>query len=201
MFGITEHIAHMNTKPDYNHLYEIAEAQAGYFTARQAKAAGFSRERLSDNVKNGRFVRITQGIYRLRNFPGSSFEDMFVAWLRAGPSAVISHESALAVYELSDVLPAEVHLIVPRTASRRRKGIRQHTNRLLSDEITKRNGLPITTVERTLADLIAAGLAEEQIRQAIREALQRGLTDQEKLLRQAERAGGKAFVVVREILG
>jgi predicted transcriptional regulator of viral defense system len=99
------------------------------------------------------------------------------------------------------VLPAEVHLIVPRNASRRRRGIRQHTNRLLADEITKRNGLPITTVERTLTDLIATGLAEEQIRQAIREAIQRGLTDREKLLRQAERAGGKVFAMVKETLG
>ncbi len=188
----------MKTKPDYDQLYEIAEAQAGYFTASQAKTGGFSNERLSDNAKNGRLIRITQGVYRLHNFPGSPYEDLFVAWLRAGPSAVISHESALAVYDLSDVLPSETHLIVPRNSSRRRKGIRQHTNRLLPEEITKRHGLPITTVERTIVDLIASGLAEEQIRQAIREALQRGLTDQENLLRQAQRAGNKASRMIGE---
>jgi predicted transcriptional regulator of viral defense system len=191
----------METKPDYDHLYEIAEAQAGYFTASQAQTVGFSTERLSANVKSGRFVRITQGVYRLYHFPGSPYEDMFIAWLRAGPYSVISHESALAVYELSDVLPGEIHIIVPRNASRRRKGIRQHTNRLRADEITKRNGLPITTVERTLADLIATGLAEEQLRQAIREALQRGLTDRKKLLNQAHRAGGKVSIMLQEILG
>lgn len=195
------YIAHMETKPDYDRLYEIAEAQAGYFTASQAQTVGFSTERLSANVKNGRFVRITQGVYRLYHFPGSPYEDMFVAWLRAGPSSVISHESALAIYELSDVLPGEIHLIVPRSASRRRRCIRQHTNRLQADEITKRNGLPITTVERTLADLIITGLAEEQIRQAIQEALQRGLTDREKLLYQAKRAGGKALMMIRRVLG
>lgn len=191
----------METKPDYDHLYEIAEAQAGYFTASQARTAGFSSERLSANVKSGRFVRITQGVYRLYHFPGSPYEDMFVAWLRAGPSSVVSHESALAVYELSDILPSEIHLIVPRNASRRRKGIRQHTNRLQADEITKRQGLPITTVERTLADLIANGLAEEQIRLAIQEALRRGLTDREKLLHQAQRTGGKVANMVQKILG
>lgn len=191
----------MKTKPDYDRLYEIAEAQAGYFTANQAKVWGFSRERLSGNVKKGRFARIAQGVYRLRHFPGSPYEDLFIAWLRAGLSSVVSHDSALAVYELSDILPGVVHLIVPRNASRRRKGIRQHTNRLLADEITRRNGLPITTVERTLVDLIDTGLAEEQIRQAIREALQRGLTDQERLLDQARRAGGKVSVMMEEILG
>ncbi|MBU4224774.1 MAG: type IV toxin-antitoxin system AbiEi family antitoxin domain-containing protein [Chloroflexi bacterium] len=190
----------METKPDYDHLYEIAEAQAGYFTARQVQTVGFSGERLTENVKNGRFVRVARGVYRLFHFPGSPYEDMFVAWLRAGPSSVVSHESALAVYELSDILPGEVHLIVPRSASRRREGIRQHTNRLQADEITKRNGLSATTVERTLADLIANGLAEEQIRLAIREALQRGLTDREKMLQQAQRAGGKVENTVQRIL-
>jgi predicted transcriptional regulator of viral defense system len=190
----------MESKPDYDHLYQIAEAQAGYFTASQAQPVGFSSERLSANVKSGRFVRITQGVYRFHHYPGVLFEDMFIAWLRAGPSSVISHESALAVYELSDILPGKIHLIVPRNASRRRKGIRQHTNRLQADEITKRSGLPITTVERTLTDLIVNGLAEEQIRLAIREALQRGLTDREKLLCQAQRAGGKVLHIVQRIL-
>jgi predicted transcriptional regulator of viral defense system len=126
---------------------------------------------------------------------------MFIAWLRAGPSSVISHESALAVYELSDILPSEIHIIVQRNASRRRKGIRQHTNRLQADEITKRQGLPITTVERTLADLIAKGMAEEQIHLAIRDALERGLTDREKLLHQAQRVGGKVANIVQRTIG
>ena len=60
--------------------------------------------------------------YRLSRFPPSRFEDLFVAWLKCGPKSAISHESALAIYDLSDVLPAEVHITVPRTASRRRRG-------------------------------------------------------------------------------
>ena len=190
----------MDTKPDYDQLYEIAETQAGYFTASQAHTAGFSLERLSANVKSHRFLRVSQGVYRLYHFPGSPYEDMFIAWLRAGPATVISHESALALYELSDILPNEIHIIVKRNASRRRKGIRQHTNRLQADEITKRQGLPITTVERTITDLIAIGTAEEQIRLAIQEALQRGLTDRERLLYQAQRAGGKVTNIVQRIL-
>ena len=52
----------MNDEPDYNLLYETAENQAGYFTATQARTHGFSWERLSDNVKRGRFLRIVRGI-------------------------------------------------------------------------------------------------------------------------------------------
>ena len=196
--GFTKGLAHMNRQPDYNRIYEIAESQAGYFTAQQARQVGFSYERLSADVKSGRFQRITQCIYRLKHYPSSPHEDLFIAWLRAGPTSVVSHESALAVYELSDVMPGEVHLIVPQNTSRRRENIRQHRYQLAADEITKRNGLPITTVERTIQDVISAGLAEEQVRLAVKQALQRGLTDREKLLSQAQRANGRAARSIRD---
>jgi predicted transcriptional regulator of viral defense system len=203
-FNIFKPFAHMNTipvvSPDHQRLYEIAEQQAGYFTAAQAQGVDFSRPLLSYYTKTGRFSRIRHGIYRLVQFPASPYEDLFVAWLRTGPDAVISHESALAVYELSDVLPGEVHVIVPRTASRRRKGIRLHTNRLESDEVTRRAGLPVTTVARTIADALTAGLAQEQVGQAVQEALRRGLTTRAKLLAQIARRGGRIGRVLEGLL-
>lgn len=186
--------------PDHEALYRLAEPQAGYFTASQATGVGFSWERLSEYASTGRFRRVAHGIYRLAQFPSSPFEDLFVAWLRTGPKSVVSHESALAVYELSDVLPGQIHVTVPRSASRRRKGIRQHTNRLGPHDATKREGLPITTVPRTIADVAAAGLAEEQVRQAVREALDRGLTDRDSLLAEADRRGGRAARLIKEEL-
>ena len=190
----------MIQKPDYNQLYETVESQAGYFTAKQARKHGFSWERLSDNVKRGRFLRIFRGIYRLSHFPGSAHEDLFVAWLRTGPNSVISHESALTLYNLSDVLPGEVHVIIPRTASRRRPGLRLHTNRLKPEEITSRQGLPVTTAVRTIADVAVNGLAEEQIVQAIHEALRRGLTTREELMAQAMYQGGQAKRIIHQAL-
>jgi predicted transcriptional regulator of viral defense system len=190
----------MDTRPSYDLLYEIAESQAGYFTAGQARKVGFSWERLSGNARVGRFHRIARGIYRLAHFPGSPHEDLFVAWLRTGPHSTISYESALSVYELSDVLPGEVHVIVPRTASRRRKGIRLHTNRLKADETAMREGLPVTTVARTIGDVAHGGLAHEQVLQAIQDALGRGLTTTEELLAQAERRGGRVEQIIRSVL-
>jgi len=190
----------METHPNHNHLYEIAENQAGYFTNQQASSAGFSRERLSYYASTGRFIRVQPGIYRLVQFPGSSYEDLFVAWLRTGANSVISHESALALYELSDVLPGEVHVIVPRTSSRRRSGIRLHTNRLRPDEITTRECLLVTTVARTICDVAASNLPEEQVSQAIQEALDRGLITREELLTQAERRKGRTKQMIISIL-
>jgi predicted transcriptional regulator of viral defense system len=190
----------MNNKPDFNHLYQLAEAQAGYFTAKQAHEAGYSRERLSDLTTRDQFIRVQQGIYRLPHFPASRFEDLFIAQMRAGPNSVISHDSALAVYNLSDVLPAEIHVIMPRTGSRRRAGIRLHTNNIKIDEITKREGLAITTPSRTIADVIVNGLGSDLVRQAVEEAIKRGLVIRTQLLEQADRRRGRVKKTIQEIL-
>jgi predicted transcriptional regulator of viral defense system len=183
--------------PDHDALYHLAEQQAGYFTARQAARAGFSAERLTDYSKNGRFLRAVRGVYRLAQFPSSRFEDLFVAWLKCGPKSAISHESALALYDLSDVLPGEVHVTVPRTASRRRKGIRLHTNRLPPGSLVKREGLMVTSVPRTIADVAKAGLSEDHVARAIREALLRGLTTSQALMAEARRRGGRAARLIK----
>jgi len=188
----------MDNKPDYDQLYNVAEGQGGYFAASQARKLGFAWDRLSKNVKNGRFMRVAHGVYRLVNFPGSPFEDLFIAWLRTGPNSVISHESALSVYDLSDVLPDEIHIIVPRSSSARRKGIRQHTNQLEDSEITTREGLPITTVARTLADVSATGLAKEQIKLAINEGISNGMVTMGMLWDQAEKRGGRFKKILTE---
>lgn len=201
--GISERIAHKmesRKRPDHDRLYRIAEHQAGYFSTQQGASAGFSRERLVEYSKTGRFQRVARGIYRLAQFPPSRFEDLFVAWLRCGPRAAISHESALAVYDLSDVMSGEIHLTVPRTASRRREGIRQHTSPLRPEDIKRREGLPLTTVPRTIADVAKAGLAEELVRQAIHQALQRGLTTRPSLIEEAKRRGGRAAQLIRQAL-
>jgi predicted transcriptional regulator of viral defense system len=173
-------------------LYNIAEAQAGYFTAFQAQSVGFSRPVLVHNTNIGRFKRVAHGIYRLAQFPSSRFEDLFVAWLQTGPNSVISHDSALAVYELSDALPAEIHVTIPRT------GLRLHTQHLEADEITRRAGLPVTTAARTIADVAVAGMADELVRQAIDEAIHRGLATRRALELQARRRKGRAATLILE---
>ena len=190
----------MTKKPDFSRLYQIAEAQAGYFTAKQAHEAGYSRERLSDLTAREQFTRVQRGIYRLSHFPASRFEDLFIAFLRTGPDSVISYDTALAVYDLSDVLPAEIHVIMPRTGSRRREGIRLHTNRIEIDEITRREGLPITTPSRTIADVITNGLESDLVRQAVEEAIKKGLVTRAQLLEQADRRQGRVKKTIHEIL-
>jgi predicted transcriptional regulator of viral defense system len=186
--------------PDHEVLYQIAEQQGGYFSAAQAREAGFSYSLLSYHVRGGRFERVRPRIYRFVQFPASAHEDLHVASLQAGPDAVISHDSALALYDLSDLLPDQVHVTVPRTASRRRPRLRLHTNQLEPGDVTRYEGVPVTTVLRTLIDVASAGLAEEQVCQAIREALRRGLVSWDNLHQRAASHGGRIKRVVEEIV-
>jgi len=166
----------------FDKLYQIAEAQAGYFTTAQAGDVGVDRNRLAHYAAAGHLERVRRGVYRLVSFPRSPHEDLFIAWLATGPDAVISHDSALTIYDLSDVLPAAIHVTVPRTASRRRPGLKLHTNRITPEEITHYDGLPVTTVPRTIADVAAAGLSSELVIQAIQEAIVNGLATPDELL-------------------
>lgn len=181
-------------------LYQIAESQGGHFSTRQAREAGFSKALLSHHVKRGRFLRIRRGVYRLAQFPEMPHADLYVAWLSAGERAVLSHESALLLYGLTDLLPAEIHLTVPRTASRRLPGVRFHTARLEPGDITRRHGLPVTTLPRTIVDLIRSGVAEEWIVQAIHQALARGLVSEAALWEAARQRGGRVAAMIRSAL-
>jgi predicted transcriptional regulator of viral defense system len=185
-----------STPPDYPKLFRRAEQQGGYFTARQAQECGLSRPLLSHHFKMDRFRRVKHGIYRLAHFPESPYADLYVAILATGSLGVLSHETALALHELSDNIPAQVHVTIPPSASRRHLGLKLHTNRLEPDEITNREGLAVTTVARTLADVIASGMAEEQVQLAVRQALERGLVSERALLNYAKRRGGRMKSVI-----
>jgi predicted transcriptional regulator of viral defense system len=184
----------------YNKLYQIAEAQAGYFTTAQAAAAGVDRRRLARYAVAGRLERIRRSIYRLVPFPRSPHEDLFVAWLETGPDSVISHDSALALFGLSDVLPAAIHVTVPPTASRRHPGLRLHTNQISPQEITHYDSLPVTTVARTIADVTLNGLADELVEQAVQEAVRNGLATPALLIAAAEFRGPRVTRIIRRAL-
>jgi predicted transcriptional regulator of viral defense system len=173
----------MKNRPDSQMLYEIVEEQAGYFTSKQAAEAGYSWERLSENASSGKFQRIETGVYRLRQFPTTSLEEFFIALLKAGEKAVISHESALVVYDLSDVMPGIIHVTIPRTSSRRRKGLRFHTKQISEDEVAVYSGLRVTKIPRTIIDLLESGCDFGIIKDSITQAVKRGMVSYDEISR------------------
>lgn len=181
-------------------LFYMAEEQAGYFSLAQAKEVGIQRQQIYQGVKAGRFWRAAAGVYRFVQFPASRHENLHIALLQAGKQAVVGFQSALYVYELSDLIPDEIHLILPRTSSRRRPDIRMHTTHLAEEDITVVDGLRITTVARTIIDCAFAFVEEPQIHLAISQALQRGMTTRQQLSIQAMHRPHRVRALILSIL-
>jgi len=98
------------------------------------------------------------------------------AVLACGPDAVLSHESAAALWEIARQRGGETHVAVPNRISRVREGIVIHRRAAL--DVTRRQGIPTTTVVTTLVDLAATS---DQLEAAINEADKRDLIDPERL--------------------
>jgi predicted transcriptional regulator of viral defense system len=123
-------------------------------------------------------------------------------WLAVGAErAVVSHESALELHGLSDVLPNTVHLLVDRDdrGIRRLQGVTLHTTTkaLESSEVVSRDGIRVTDPVRSILDAAGAGTAPEQIEMAARQALNEGLVTRRSLLARADRRGGHVAKLIR----
>lgn len=169
-------------------LTRLAATQGGYFTARQARQFGYLAPHLSYHAATGNFARAGHGVYRLPALPLSEHDDLLRLWLwsRARddrPQAICSHQTALALHELSDAIPDANHLTVPRGFRRKPPpGCVLHTAQLQPGEIHAFDAVPVTTPRRTLADLAGdASLPSEQFERAARRALERGMIDRSEL--------------------
>lgn len=192
---------------DHEGLYRLAESQAGYFTARQAIESGMDRSTLRHHARpGGRYERVRRGLFRLRQFPSSSHEHVMAAWLPLRDSgAVVSHESALDLLDLSDVIPNAVHLTLPRSGrgQRRRDGVQLHfpSHDPAGEEIRRVRGLPVTSPERTIVDAVKAGSQPEQVEMAILHALDRGQTTPRRLRAAAASSSGRVRRLIEASIG
>ena len=191
--------------PDRSRLFEIASEQGGYFTSEQARACGFSWALLSHHVKNGRFIRVRRGLYRFQEYPSSPREHVLAAWLAVGKeTAVVSHESALDVLGLSDVIPDAVHITVPR--SRRNlpslPGVKIHTTArpIKPADRVMREGMAVTSAKRSILDAAEAGTAPEQIEKAIIQAIDKGMATARQLKRDAGERGRRVAGLVADAI-
>lgn len=179
-----------DTKPDIRGLEAESYQQSGYFTADQARKYGVSRQLLNHHVRQGRFERVRRGLYRVRGFPTSQYDDIREKWMAVGmDKAVLSHQSALSLLELSDNIPDKVHLLVPRRyrGLRRPPGVVIHT-RPDHEKVSTfwRDAMPVTAPARTLVD-VAGDLQPEQAAMAARQALSLGLLTRRQLKEEATR--------------
>lgn len=171
--------------PDRAALFAVSSSQEGYFTTDQAAEAGYSRPLLDHHLHSGRFIRVRRGVYRFVEYPPGEHEDLIVAWLWSKQLGVFSHETALTLHQLSDALPAHVHLTLPAGWSRRRlvvpEGLRVHFADVAEGDRAWVGAVPVTTPVRTIRDCRSAHVAPDLVAQAVRDGLARGLFSRAEL--------------------
>jgi predicted transcriptional regulator of viral defense system len=177
-----------STREAARSLRTTAQEQGGYFTAKQAKISGYDYPHLEYHLSTGAFERVEHGLYRLTDVPVAENEDLIrlTLWSRNRadePQAVVSHESALVLHELSELLPKEIHLTVPPGFRKAPPpGCSLHKAALPPADVEERLGFRVTTPYRTLLDVAAGTTSQEQLEKSVTEALDRGLVRKTKLV-------------------
>ena len=166
-------------------LHQCAFAQAGYFTAAQAVDLGYSYQSQKYHVDQGNWQRIDRGLFRLPGWP-TERTDPYARWvLWSGGRGVVSHESALALHDLSDVNPALVHLTVPTGFRARNTAVATHVGEVGADDFEVWGSWRLTTVERTLLDVAGSSLPQEIVNAAVADALRDEMVRSRRLHRRA----------------
>jgi predicted transcriptional regulator of viral defense system len=160
-------------------LAEIAADQHGLFTLEDARAVGYAANTVAQMARRGRLERVSQGVYRVPFLPfGKLGAYMEAALWPVGVKGVLSHATALDLWEVSDINPARIHLTVPRAHRTQRAvpaGYVIHREDVSAGEVDAIEGLPVVTLARSIGDCARDGVAFDLLEQAMRTGAARGL--------------------------
>lgn len=166
----------------------LAAGQWGLLTSAQAQREGVTRVQLGRLTEAGVLDRVDHGVYAVASAP-YEHRALRAAWLALDPArtaeerlvdplagGVVSHTSAAGLHRLGDLLD-DVPELTLTDRKQTRRGIRLHRGTLTQADVTLVDGLPTTTEERTIADLLRDGHESEHVAQIIGEGLRRGVID------------------------
>jgi predicted transcriptional regulator of viral defense system len=181
-------------------MFNLAAEQAGYFTAAQAKAVGYSYQAQAHHVAAGNWLRIARGLFRLAEWIPDIHDDL-VRWsLWSRGRGVISHETALAVHGVGEFESARVHLTVPYDFTMRDDTVVLHHCELDPVDVQARTGLRVTTPTRSLIDVAASAPDEDQLARAVDDARKRGLVSVRALRTRAESVDVRAALYLERAI-
>lgn len=169
----------------------LAARQHGVIAYRQLLGLGIGRGAVERRLALGRLHRVHQGVYTVGHPQLMGRGRWMAAVLAYGGPTLLSHGSAGALWSLRPSTGTCVDVTTLRSRNRSRKAIRvHHARRLHPDDGTVRDGIPVTTVARTLLDL-AETLPPTQLQRAFEEAERLGLLDMRQIERLFERSRGR----------
>jgi len=159
--------------PDWE-IAGLAERQHGVVGREQLLGLGLGREAIAGRIAKGHLHRLHPGVYAVGHRVVSREGRWMAAVLVGGDGAVLSHRSAAALWGIATFSGA-IEITTPRD-TRSHEVIRRHCASLSPDELTVFDGIPVTSVPRTLFDY--AGVSSiDRLEAAIREAEYRRLWD------------------------
>jgi len=168
----------------HRNLFRLAQAQGGFFTAKQAAALGYTGSKRNYHVRAGNWIREHRGIYRLALFPAADRSDLILWWLWSRdrsdePKGVFSHRTALSLHELTDLMPAKIDLTVPKGFRRSApipQVLRLHYAAVPPSDRQVIDGVPVTRALGTLLGLWGEGDTPRPLLVwAFQEGLRRGI--------------------------
>jgi hypothetical protein len=180
-------------------LAALAGRQHGVVAVGQLYSLGLTDRQLRRMVAQGWLVPVLRGVYGVGYRPLTRPGEWMAALLAMGPGAALSHRSAAALWKIwGEGERRIVEVIIPRRHGRqRRAGVKVHRPEVLpAEELTERDGFPVTSAPRTLLDL-ASSLHGRRLERAIDEAARLGLCTVEEMVavaRLARRPGSRRLL-------
>jgi len=170
-------------------LLERADWQYGYFSAFQAKNAGYVQQLHAYHVKEGNWLAVERGLYRMPGYP-DTLESDYTRWSiwYSGPKhkrlSCISHESAAFYYGLILQKPGKIHLTHSSTDKVYKKSDECvfHSATISEIDCCKKQGFTVTSPYQTLADLKPDLILQKKWTETVTSARAKNLIDQEKYL-------------------
>jgi very-short-patch-repair endonuclease len=171
-------------------MVELARSQYGVVTRRQLLVLGLTRGAIAERTKRGFLRSVHRGVYALGGTRLTPQGRWLAAVLACGSGAVLSHRSAARFWGVFPYDPGEVEVSRDAAGQTRRGAILLRQARLLSDEVEEVEGIPVTSVSRTILDL-AAVVPERALERAFHEAEVRQLTSRVSVPQLLERHRGR----------
>jgi very-short-patch-repair endonuclease len=193
-------MAHSNVHSNGPAAWELARRQHGVVARRQLLDLGFSPDSIKHRVAKGRLHPLWRGVYVVGRPQLTQLGRWMGAVLSCGPNAVLSHDTAAALWGIGP-RGNRVHISVPEANRPRRTGILVHRrSTLVAADVTKHRLIPVTTPVCTLIDL-ATRLGSHKLEAAVNEADKRGLVDPDELRSALSELDGRPGVrALREVL-
>jgi predicted transcriptional regulator of viral defense system len=138
----------------WEQLFEIAVAQHGFVTSRDAESLGLAHTYLGTMYARGTLERSARGVYRFPQLPVTRAMPFMEAALWVGRDAVLSHDAVLSLHELASANPRVLRVTTPWRVRRSDPpaAIEVVRRRLPDADVTVHEGIPTTTVARALRD-------------------------------------------------